>query len=67
MKLDYFKDKIFELINDADNMYIKNIETNDREDKLTVQLQDGTVFEVNCRQLKPPAKRNIKVCWLRNF
>jgi hypothetical protein len=69
MKLDYFKDKLFELLNDADNMRIKNITTNDKEDKFTVEILDGSIFEVKCRKLKlservgKTIKRNVRVCW----
>ena len=31
MKLEFFKDKMFELLNDADTISIKDIETNDKE------------------------------------
>ncbi len=62
MKLEYFKDKVFELLNDADNMSIKDIETNDREGKFTVSTQDGSVFEVSCSQLRMPAK-DLRICW----
>lgn len=50
--MDYFKDKLFELLNDADDMGISDIETHDRENKLEVSLQDGTVLEVECRMIK---------------
>lgn len=49
--MDYFKDKLFELLNDADDMGISDIETNDRENKLIVSLQDGMIVEVECRQI----------------
>lgn len=50
-KLDYFKDKIFDLLNDADEIGIKDIETNDKKGIFKVLLQDGGIFEVECRQL----------------
>lgn len=50
-KLDYFKDKIFDLLNDADEIGIKDIETNDKKGTFKVMLQDGGIFEVECRQL----------------
>lgn len=50
-KLDYFKDKIFDLLNDADEIGIKDIETNDKKGIFKVMLQDGGIFEVECRQL----------------
>ncbi len=50
-KLDYFKDKIFDLLNDTDEIGIRDIETNDREGIFKVLLQDGNMFEVECRQI----------------
>lgn len=39
------------MLNDADDMGISDIETNDRENKLIVSLQDGMIVEVECRQI----------------
>lgn len=50
--MDYFKDKLFELLNDADDMGICDIETNDKENKLLISLQNGITVEVVCRQIK---------------
>lgn len=72
MKLDYFKDKLFELLNEAEEMRIKNITTHDKEDKFTVEILDGSLFEIKCRKLKPAGdadrttKRNLRVCWKFN-
>lgn len=50
--MDYFKDKLFDLLNDADDiMGIADIDTNDRENKFTVSLQNGILIEIECRQL----------------
>lgn len=72
MKLNYFKDKLFELLNEAEEMRIKNITTHDREDKFTVEILDGSLFEVKCRKLKPAGgtdsmtKRNVRIYWKFN-
>ncbi|MFG6356871.1 MAG: hypothetical protein K1W26_08635 [Acetatifactor sp.] len=50
--MDYFKDKLFELLNDADDMGICDIETNDRENTFQISLQSGMIVEVKCRQIK---------------
>ncbi|MDE6363371.1 MAG: hypothetical protein K2O40_14650 [Lachnospiraceae bacterium] len=65
MKLEYFKDKLFELLNDADTIKIKDIETNDKEGTFTVSIQDGSVFEVRCCQVKAPL-RDTRICWRIN-
>lgn len=50
MELNYFEDKIFELLNEADNMEISDIDTYDKEDKFVVSLKDGSVFEIKIHQ-----------------
>ncbi|GFI22404.1 hypothetical protein IMSAGC011_01179 [Lachnospiraceae bacterium] len=74
MKLNYFKDKLFELLNEEINMEIKDITANDREDKFTVEIQDGSVFEVKCTKMKTtskidrPFKKDIRFYWkLKNY
>lgn len=73
MGLNYFKDKMFDLLNDADNMGIMDVALNDRADKILVQLSDGSVYELECRQLVPAQKKKIyakagsvRVCWMLN-
>lgn len=73
MELNYFKDKMFDLLNDADDMEIKDIVVNDRKNAIIVQLVDGSVFALECRQLMPAQKRktkaamsNVRVCWMLN-
>ena len=51
MELNDFKDKLFELLNKADEMKISDIETNDKENIFKVVLQNGSAFEVQCRQI----------------
>ncbi len=50
MDLNYFKDKIFELVNETDSLDINDIDADDRKNTFTVSLQDGSVFELECRQ-----------------
>ncbi len=52
MELNYFKDKLFDLLNEADNMEIKDIEANDKENTFQIFVKDGNVFELECRQIK---------------
>ena len=72
MKLDYFKDKLFELLNEAEDMKIKDITTIDREDKFMVEILDGSILEGKCRKLKPAGnadeviKRIVRICWKFN-
>lgn len=50
MDFNYFKDKIFELINETDSIDIADIHTDDRNNTFTVSLHDGSTFELECRQ-----------------
>lgn len=50
MELNSFKDKIFELINDADNLEINDIQTDDKRNTFTIITQAGLAFELECRQ-----------------
>lgn len=49
MSLDYFKDILFDLINESDALNIAEIRTFDKEDRFEIVSSDGTVIEVSCR------------------
>ena len=51
MELNYFKDKLFDLLNDSDDMDISDIITDDRHGLFTVSTTNGSTFELLCRQL----------------
>ncbi len=51
MNIEYFKDKLFDLLNDADNIGIINIETYDKENIFKIFFQNGTIYEIECRQI----------------
>ena len=46
MELNYFKDKIFDTINEGEELAVTDIETVDRENKFYVTVEDGTRFEL---------------------
>lgn len=52
MELEYFKDMLFEALNEADEQNIEDIETNDSENSFEITTTDGNVFEVSCQKLK---------------
>ena len=52
MELNFFKDKLFDVLNDNDSMGISDIETDDRNNIFTVETNDGSVFEIECRQIR---------------
>lgn len=50
MGLDFFKDKLFDLLNDSEGMGIIDLNADERKNLLTVRTEDGDVFEIVCRQ-----------------
>lgn len=50
MDLNYFKDKLFDILNDTDELDITDICADDRNDRLTVSVAGGSVFEIECRR-----------------
>ena len=52
MDLNYFKDKLFDLLNDSDDLNIVDIVTDDRRGLFTVNTTDGSTFELLCRRLQ---------------
>ncbi len=50
MELNYFKDKLFDLLNDSEGMGIADLNTDERNNLLTVRTEDGNLFEIVCRQ-----------------
>ena len=51
MKLENFKDGLFDLLNDSDSLDIADIDTDDRNNVLTVKTLDGSLFEIECRKM----------------
>lgn len=50
MKLNYFRDKLFDLLNDSEGMRIADLNADERNSLLIVRTEDGDVFEIVCRQ-----------------
>ncbi len=50
MGLDYFKDKLFDLLNDSEEMGIIDLNADERNNLFIVRTEDGNVFEIVCRQ-----------------
>lgn len=51
MDLDYFKDKLFDILNETDELDITDIRVDDRNSLLTVAIAGGDTFELACRHL----------------
>ena len=50
MELNYFRDKLFDLLNDSEGMRIADLNTDERNSLLNVRTEVGDVFEIVCRQ-----------------
>lgn len=50
MRLDYFRDRLFDLLNDSEGMGIADLNADEQNSLLTVRTEDGDVFEIVCRQ-----------------
>ncbi len=50
MELNYFRDKLFDLLNDSERMGIADLNADERNSRLIVRTKDGDVFEIICRQ-----------------
>lgn len=50
MELNFFRDKLFDLLNDSEGMGIADLNADARNNLLTVKTEDGNVFEIICRQ-----------------
>ena len=51
MNLNYFKDCLFDLVNEWDSLEIEDIEVQDRDDTITITVRDGSIFEIKCRMI----------------
>lgn len=49
MELNYFKDKLFDLLNETDELDITDLNMEDRKNLLTVSMSDGSIFEIICQ------------------
>lgn len=52
MDLNYFKDKLFDILNETDEMDISDITADDRRHLLTVTIAGRSVFEIVCQQVR---------------
>ena len=48
MSLNEFKDRLFDILNDTDNLPIADIVVNDAENTMKIYLEDGTVGTISC-------------------
>ena len=51
MDFNYFKDMIFEFLNESDSLDVADIETNDKAGTFLVTMHDGAKFEIQVSEL----------------
>lgn len=52
MELNFFKDKLFELLDESRSLEICDIETDDLSNTFTLETTDGSMFQIECRKIK---------------
>lgn len=50
MDIDYFKDILFDLINESNDLDISKIDASDKEGSFQITLADGSCFLVRCEK-----------------
>ena len=48
MSLNEFKDRLFDVLNDTDDLPIADIMVNDAENSMRIYLTDGTITTITC-------------------
>lgn len=51
MELNYFKDKLFDVLNESDELDLSDITADDGRSLFAVTTADGSVFELQCRKM----------------
>lgn len=55
MELSYFRDKLFDLLNESDELNLADLDTDAHNRLFIAKTQDGDVFEILCRQASSPS------------
>lgn len=50
MELNYFRNKLFDLLNDNEGIEIADLNADERNNLFAVRTEDGNVFEIVCQQ-----------------
>ena len=52
MDLNYFKDVLFDLMNESDALDVEDIQSDDKENRFVVTVRGGAVFSVQVSSVK---------------
>jgi len=50
MELNEFKDRLFDIINETNNLPISDIVMDDNRNLMKIYLSDGTLFTITCKK-----------------
>lgn len=50
MEINFFKDILFDLINESNDLDISRIEANDKENSFRITMTDGSCFLIRCEK-----------------
>ena len=48
MEMNEFKDRLFDILNDTDNLPIQDIIVDDKKSQICIYLEDGSFLQVTC-------------------
>lgn len=51
MSLNDFKDTVFDIFNDTEELTLRDITVDDADDRLNLYLEDGSIFSIQCRKI----------------
>ena len=60
MELNYFKDHLFDLLNESNILNVRSIIADDKENVFHVVVSDGSEFCVKCADYPAPSRRSIR-------
>lgn len=60
MELNYFKDHLFDLLNESNILNVRSITADDKENVFCVVVSDGSEFCVKCSDYPAPNSSNIR-------
>ena len=60
MELNYFKDHLFDLINESNILNVRSIIADDKENVFRVVVYDGSEFCVKCADYPAPNSSSIR-------
>lgn len=54
MELNYFRDKLFDALNDSEGLQVADLRADEANQRILVETEDGDVIEVRCGYAEKP-------------